>query len=188
VRPPSPAALRRAQILSSIAHPRSYTVEAICAIPHPGPTHCISASMCFTHLLTGSQDGYVRNYDIFTAANSKNFLTSVQRAHCNVMEGSMKAGQLRYWWENPALSPEEFNPNMSQPDLGPIFSIATHSDALWTLTGSDVSAAWLHQRGFAADVGTERPHQSLHDTTQSRPALLQLRCSPGRRIGNGAPA
>ncbi|OCH93418.1 WD40 repeat-like protein [Obba rivulosa] len=134
-RPPTPAQIRRAQLVSEIRWPRSYTVEAICALPHPVPTHALASSLCMTHLLTGSDDGYIRDYDIFTAVNGKNFLTAPQRHHCAVMEGIMKAGQIRYWWENP---------NMMQPatpgedmQLSPVYSLAMHSDALWALAGSD---------------------------------------------------
>ncbi|KAI0736755.1 WD40 repeat-like protein, partial [Fomitopsis betulina] len=134
-RPPSPATLRRAAITTTKSHPRSYTVEAICAIPHPVPTHSLAASACMTHLLTGSDDGYVRDYDIFSAVNGKMFLTAPQRHHCGVMEGLMKAGQIRCWWDNPApvdgpVPPEE-------PVLCPVYSLAMHSDALWALAGSD---------------------------------------------------
>ena len=96
-----------------------------------------------THLLTGSDDGYVRDYDIFSAVNGKIFLTAPQRHHCGVMEGLMKAGQIRCWWENPApvdgpVPPEE-------PVLCPVYSLAMHSDALWALAGSDVSDQSFHE-------------------------------------------
>jgi transcriptional activator SPT8 len=96
-----------------------------------------------THLLTGSDDGYIRDYDIFAAVNSKNFLTAPQRHHAGVVEGLMKSGQLRFWWENPTfhdtnrpglLSVEE------EPGLAPVYSLAMQSDALWALAGTDVCA------------------------------------------------
>ncbi|KAH9935015.1 WD40-repeat-containing domain protein [Fomitopsis serialis] len=131
----SPASLRRAALTTSLGHPRSYTVEAICAIPHPVPTHSLAASACMTHLLTGSDDGYVRDYDIFSAVNGKFFLTAPQRHHCGVMEGLMKAGQIRCWWENPA--PPDAAAPPEEPVLCPVYSLAMHSDALWALAGSD---------------------------------------------------
>lgn len=130
----SPAQARRAKLFSDIRWPRSYTVEAICAIPHPVPTHCLAASACMTHLLTGSQDGYVRDYDIFAAVNGKVFLTAPQRHHCGVMEGLMKGGQIRCWWENPLEVPI---PGAEDVSLSPVYSLAMHSDALWALAGSD---------------------------------------------------
>jgi hypothetical protein len=64
---------RRSQLRPSVLYPRSYTVEAICALPHPVPTHSLAATPCMTHLLTGSEDGYIRDYDIFSAVNGKIF-------------------------------------------------------------------------------------------------------------------
>jgi transcriptional activator SPT8 len=94
-----------------------------------------------THLLTGSDDGYIRDYDIFTSVNGKTFLSAPQRHHASVVEGLMKAGQLRYWWENPAASIPQ--PGVlaieEEPTLAPIYSLAMHSDALWALAGTDVS-------------------------------------------------
>ena len=87
-----------------------------------------------SHILTGSQDGYIRDYDLYTAVNGKTFLTAPQRHHCNVVEGTMKAGQLRTWWENPA----SLNP-AAPGELSPVYSLAMHSDALWALSGSEVT-------------------------------------------------
>ncbi|KAI0636943.1 WD40 repeat-like protein [Trametes polyzona] len=136
-RPPSPAQLRRTKILSGIKWPRSFTVEAICAIPHPCATHALASSLCMTHLITGSDDGYIRDYDLFAAVNGKVFLTAPQRQHCGVIEGIMKAGQIRCWWENaiPTLNPD--GTIAGEPTLYPVYSLAMHSDALWALAGSD---------------------------------------------------
>ena len=121
--------------------PRSFVVEAICAIPHPVPTHALAASYCMTHLLTGSDDGYIRDYDIFSAVNSKNFLTAPQRHHSGVVEGIMKSGQLRFWWENslPQDAPKlKDKVGEDEPSSSPVYSLAMHSDALWALAGTDV--------------------------------------------------
>lgn len=143
-RSPSPAARRRQtlryQIGPNIPFPRSFTVEAICALPHTGPVHSLASSMCMSHLLTGSEDGYIRDYDIFTALNGKTFLSAPQRHHAGVVEGLMKAGQLHFWWENPAApSSKKSNGALLDDDSGlsPVYSLAMHSDALWALGGSD---------------------------------------------------
>ncbi|KAH6918514.1 WD40-repeat-containing domain protein [Coprinopsis sp. MPI-PUGE-AT-0042] len=134
--------------------PRSYAVEAICAMPHPTPTHSLAASYCMTHLITGSDDGYVRNYDIYTAVNGKTFLSQPQRQHAGVVEGLFKSGQIRSWWENPAASEAQkrvgimtsampsVNPQFSHVSddgdgLAPVYSMIMHSDAIWALAGSD---------------------------------------------------
>lgn len=90
-----------------------------------------------SHLLTGSDDGYIRDYDIFAAVNGKNFLTAPQRHHANVVEGLMKSGQLRFWWENP-VRPES-RVSEDDPFVAPVYSLAMQSDALWALAGTDVS-------------------------------------------------
>lgn len=135
--------------IGNLVAPGSYTVEAICALPHPVPTHALASSLCMTHLLTGSDDGHIRDYDIFSAVNSKNFLTAPQRHHSGVVEGIMKSGQLRFWWENPVF-PDILRltgiPGMGgdAPSLSPVYSLAMHSDALWTLAGSDVRAKYVY--------------------------------------------
>ncbi|PCH38001.1 WD40 repeat-like protein [Wolfiporia cocos MD-104 SS10] len=132
-RAPSPAQIRKTKLLSDITWPRSYTVEAICAIPHPVPTHCLASSLCMSHLLTGSEDGYIRDYDVFAAVNGKIFLTAPQRHHCGVMEGLMKAGQIKFWWENPAFQDAGRPEDVS---LSSVYSLAMQSDALWALSGA----------------------------------------------------
>lgn len=95
-----------------------------------------------THLLTGADDGYIRDYNIFSALNGKTFLSAPQRHHAGVVEGLMKAGQLYCWWENPAASnPKKVNGTLLADDdtgVAPVYSLAMHSDALWALGGSDV--------------------------------------------------
>jgi transcriptional activator SPT8 len=114
-------------------------VEAICALPHPVPTHSLASSFCLTHLLTGSDDGYIRDYDIFSAVNGKVFLSAQQRHHSGVVEGLMKSGQIRAWWENPMITPANANAiENDEPGLAPVYSMTMHSDALWMLAGSDV--------------------------------------------------
>lgn len=87
------------------------------------------------HLLTGSEDGYVRDYDIFSAVNGKVFLTAPQRHHAGVVEGIMKSGQLRSWWENPVSLGEAHGADV---ELSPVHSLALQADALWCLAGSNV--------------------------------------------------
>ncbi|KAJ3517176.1 hypothetical protein NLJ89_g676 [Agrocybe chaxingu] len=142
IRELTPAQLRRKALTFTLDKaPRSFVIEAICAIPHPGPTNALASSACMTHLLTGSDDGYIRNYDIFAAVNSKNFLTAPQRQHAGVVEGLMKSGQLRFWWENPVPVQEPRPAGVlaadDEPRSAPIYSLAMQSDALWTLAGTD---------------------------------------------------
>jgi transcriptional activator SPT8 len=92
-----------------------------------------------SHLLTGSDDGYIRDYDVFAAVNGKSFLTAPQRHHCGVVEGIMKAGQIRSWWENPDMSRFNGATQVSDdPSTSPVYSLLMQSDALWALAGSNV--------------------------------------------------
>lgn len=155
-RSPSPVSKRHEAIAAPVGLssfktriPRTYQVEAICALPHPVPTHALACSFDMSHLLTGSDDGYIRDYDIFAAVNSKTFLSAPQRHHAGVVEGLMKAGQLRFWWENPGFNQRRgFVGGQAMPPLGPlmeedaglapVYSLLMHSDALWALAGTDV--------------------------------------------------
>lgn len=140
----TPAQLRRqAWTEARTQSPRAYIVEAICALPHPVPTHALASSHCISHLITGSDDGYIRDYDIFTAVNGKNFLTAPQRQHAGVVEGLMKSGNLRFWWENPgpqARIKQQHGLLEEERALSPVYSLAMQSDALWALAGTDVRA------------------------------------------------
>ncbi|GJE87157.1 WD40 repeat-like protein [Phanerochaete sordida] len=133
----SPAGLRKAKLLADLRWPRSFTVEAICAIPHPAPTHCLASSLCMSHVLTGSDDGYIRDYDIFSGVNGKVYLTAPQRHHCGVMEGLMKAAQIRLWFENPVNLAAMPGP-IDEPPLCAPYSLLMHSDALWALAGTEL--------------------------------------------------
>lgn len=140
-RSPSPASVRKKTLAFPGSHselpPRTFTVEAICAIPHPVPTHALASSFCMTHLLTGSDDGFIRDYDVFATVNGKTTLTAPQRHHCNVVEGNMKAGQIRSWWENPYFVPQSGYPPMGDSSPCPVYSLAMHSDAIWALGGTN---------------------------------------------------
>ncbi|EGN93245.1 hypothetical protein SERLA73DRAFT_189759 [Serpula lacrymans var. lacrymans S7.3] len=50
----------------------------------------------------------------------------------------MKAGQIRYWWENPDLPNYSGGvPVANEPSLSPVYSLAMHSDALWSIAGTN---------------------------------------------------
>jgi len=116
--------------------PKSYTVEAICALPHPTASYALASSLCMSHMLTGSEDGYIRDYDLFTGLNGKTFLSAPQRHHCGVVEGILKYAPIRAWWENPSDSKRE--EGTDEPQLSPVYSLLMQSDALWSLAGTEV--------------------------------------------------
>jgi transcriptional activator SPT8 len=118
-----------------------------------------------THLVTGSEDGYIRDYDIFTAVNGKVFLTAPQRHHAGVVEGTMKSGQVRSWWENPGTPAPSADAGRS-----PVHSLALQSDALWGLSGTDVRN-FVRLHPFVCDS----PHLQLGKIN-----LFTVRHEPGR--------
>ncbi|TFL07476.1 WD40-repeat-containing domain protein [Pterulicium gracile] len=141
--PPRPLVLTPAQIrrkglvFAPTSPPRSFVVEAVAALPHPGPTHSLAASACMTHLLTGSDDGYIRDYDIFPALNGKNFLTAPQRHYSGIVEGILKTVPIRYWWENHSRIKGDVGPPEDDLSFLPVYSLAMHPDALWSLAGTN---------------------------------------------------
>lgn len=101
-----------------------------------------------THLMTGSDDGYIRDYDFYAGCNGKVLLTAPQRQHCGLGEGVMKGGVLRMWWENPSgegtaqptggdVTPAPTNV-LEAGAPSPVYCMALHSDALWGLSGTAV--------------------------------------------------
>ncbi|KAF8522259.1 WD40 repeat-like protein [Hysterangium stoloniferum] len=132
----SPTFLRRSLLYPQLGPIRSYTVETVCALPHLIPTHSLASSLCMTHLLTGSEDGYIRDYDVYTACNGKNFLSQPQRQHCGIQEGAIKAPVARMWWENPMQPLGHSDDNPVGSSLSPVYSLAMHSDGLWGLSGT----------------------------------------------------
>ncbi|KAG9125572.1 Transcription factor spt8, partial [Ceratobasidium sp. 392] len=148
IRAASPAALRRAKFTTPSARPhKSYSIDPICAFPHPVASHSLAASRCMTHLLTGSDDGFIRDYDFYASCNGKVLLTAPQRQHCGLGEGVMKGGVLRMWWENPSGEGREdggaggdVTPGPTNPLEGgapsPVYCMTMHSDALWGLSGT----------------------------------------------------
>ncbi|KAG8710651.1 Transcription factor spt8, partial [Ceratobasidium sp. 395] len=149
IRAASPASLRRAKFTTPNTPPhKSYSIDPICAFPHPVASHSLAASRCMTHLLTGSDDGFVRDYDFYASCNGKVLLTAPQRQHCGLGEGVMKGGVLRMWWENPSGeggredggAGGDVTPGPAGPLEGglpsPVYCMAMHSDALWGLSGT----------------------------------------------------
>jgi transcriptional activator SPT8 len=112
-----------------------------------------------SHLLTGSEDGYIRDYDLFTGLNGKTFLSAPQRHHCGVVEGILKYAPIRVWWENPSDSKRE--EGVDEPPLSPVYSLLMHSDALWSLAGTEVRhSSSTHPHSL---TGIQvRQHQPFH--------------------------
>lgn len=139
----SPAFLRRSLLYPQFpVKAKAYAVEVISALPHPVATHSLASSLCLTHLLTGSEDGYIRDYDVYAACNGKNFLSQPQRQHCSIQEGAIKAPVARMWWENPLQPPDQPDDTPVGQTLSPVYSLLMHSDALWGLSGTSACVSF----------------------------------------------
>ncbi|KAG8937934.1 Transcription factor spt8 [Tulasnella sp. 408] len=145
IKPETPAQKRRGLFVTNHPYPKSYGIEPICALPHPVATDSLASSLCMTYLLTGSQDGFIRCYDFFSSVNNKTFLTAPQRAHCGIAEGNMKAGVLKFWWENwaptiggagTATGSQDKNQG-EEKTLSAVHSMVLQADALWGLSGTE---------------------------------------------------
>ncbi|KAG8969656.1 Transcription factor spt8 [Tulasnella sp. 419] len=135
-RPATPAQIRRSLFVTKPPFPKSWTIEPICALPHPVATHCLAASTCMSYLLTGSEDGFIRCYDFFAGVNGKTYLTAPQRHHCGIGEGTMKAGILKTWWENYSPVAPQQPHDGDDKVLSPVHSMTLQGDALWGLSGT----------------------------------------------------
>lgn len=144
---------------------KSYTIEPIIALPHPEGTHALAASVCLTHFLTGSEDGFIRDYDIFGSANGKTLLTAQQRSYSGLADVNLKAGVLRSWWENgkPVTNGGALTPG-TPASRSSVYSMTMQADALWGLSGTKVSR-FVNLRSpvfFFLISSLGRPHKSVH--------------------------
>ncbi|KZO95406.1 WD40 repeat-like protein [Calocera viscosa TUFC12733] len=129
--PTSAEQQRRSLFFTADVPHRSYGIDPICALPHPEKTHtnCLAGSLCLTHLMTGSDDGFVRDYDFFAGVNGESLLTSQQRQYCGLGEGITKGGVMRSWWMNSSSDGAE-------KQALPVHSLICQMDALWGLSGT----------------------------------------------------
>lgn len=180
-RSPSPAFLRKLSLFPRRPNPKSYTVEAICALPHPTPSYALASTPCMGHMLTGSEDGYIRDYDLFTGLNGKTFLSAPQRHHCAVVEGILKYAPIRMWWENPSdVKREE---GTDEPSLSPVYSLLMQSDALWSLAGTEVRLFSVARSRSLTGIQV-RQHKPLHRSTRTWSSLSCPARAPWRSFSN----
>ncbi|WWD18894.1 hypothetical protein CI109_103349 [Kwoniella shandongensis] len=113
--------------------PNTLSIEAIVGIPLPSAVHSLATSACSSYLLAGSQDGYVRAYDLWGSVNGAQMMTAQQRSVVGLGETVSKAGVGRGWWANEV---EGINGGQVGKRAEPVYSMACEGDALWSLTGT----------------------------------------------------
>ncbi|WVQ99819.1 hypothetical protein IAU59_006962 [Kwoniella sp. CBS 9459] len=132
--PPPPYMIRRSLFTPAFTSPpKSLSIEAIVGIPLPSPVHSLAATSCLSYLLAGSQDGYVRAYDLWASVNGGQMMTAQQRSVVGLGETVSKAGVGRGWWANEV---DGIAAGGIQKRSEPVYSMAAESDGLWALTGT----------------------------------------------------
>lgn len=130
-----------------------------------------------SYLLTGSQDGYVRVYDLWASVNGGQVMTAQQRAVVGLGESVSKAGVGRGWWsvETPVTGLEANGTANGQPPLRkqePVYSLACQGDGLWTLAGTHSGAINLYSL-------RHQPGYLIHSLTGHSAVVSALQLLPG---------
>ncbi|OJJ48391.1 hypothetical protein ASPZODRAFT_61885 [Penicilliopsis zonata CBS 506.65] len=127
----SPSALNNASDFLSAFHPKvrpecltaaSYDIVPTTAAPHSTSINAITATADMRWVFSGGTDGYVRKFNWVESINSKLMLTVAQRHP--FVDSVMKAGVVMTYWEN-----------MDGNTISPVYSLASHSEGLWLLSG-----------------------------------------------------
>lgn len=116
----------------------SFDIVPTTAAPHATSINAITATADMRWVFSGGSDGYVRKFNWVDSINSKLMLTVAQRHP--FVDSVVKAGVLMTYWEN-----------MDGDTLSPVYSLASHSEGLWLLTGLESGAIRLqsvrHEEG-----------------------------------------
>ncbi|WVR07353.1 hypothetical protein IAU60_004394 [Kwoniella sp. DSM 27419] len=140
---PEPPHLARRKLFLPPAHSpaRTLSIEAIVGIPLPSAVHSLASTMCMSYLLAGSQDGYVRAYDLWGSVNGAQMMTAQQRSVVGLGETVNKAGVGRGWWANEV---DGIVGGSVAKRSEPVYSMACESDGLWALAGTQSGPINLH--------------------------------------------
>lgn len=143
----SPNAANAATDLLSAFHPSvrpecltasTFDIVPTTAAPHSTSINAITATADMRWVFSGGSDGYVRKFNWVESINSKLMLTVAQRHP--FVDSVVKAGVLMTYWEN-----------MDGNSPSPVYSLASHSEGLWLLTGLESGAIRLqtirHEEG-----------------------------------------
>jgi transcriptional activator SPT8 len=132
---------------------RTYDVVPTTAAPHATSINAITATADMRWVFTGGSDGFVRKFNWADSINSKLMLTVAQRHP--FVDSVVKAGVLMTYWEN-----------MDGSHLSPVYSLASHSEGLWLLSGLESGVIRLqtlrHDEG--KEIALLRQHNSAVST------------------------
>ncbi|EEH42575.2 uncharacterized protein PADG_07395 [Paracoccidioides brasiliensis Pb18] len=100
----------------------TYDIVPTTAAPHSTSINAVTATADMRWVFSGGSDGYVRKFNWVDSINSKLMLTVAQRHP--FVDSVVKAGVLMTYWEN-----------MDGNALSHVYSLASHSQGLWLLSG-----------------------------------------------------
>ncbi|KAF7587113.1 Transcription factor spt8 [Aspergillus hancockii] len=108
----------------------TYDIVPTTAAPHSTSINAVTATADMRWVFSGGSDGYVRKFNWVDSINSKLMLTVAQRHP--FVDSVIKAGVLMTYWEN-----------MDGNTISPVYSLASHSEGLWLLSGLESGAIRL---------------------------------------------
>lgn len=127
----------------------TYDIVPTTAAPHSTSINAVTATADMRWVFSGGSDGYVRKFNWVDSINSKLMLTVAQRHP--FVDSVVKAGVVMTYWEN-----------MDANALSPVYSLASHSEGLWLLSGLESGAIRLqsvrHEEG--REVASLQQHTS----------------------------
>ncbi|OJZ90476.1 hypothetical protein ASPFODRAFT_56769 [Aspergillus luchuensis CBS 106.47] len=100
----------------------TFDIVPTTAAPHSTSINAVTATADMRWVFSGGSDGYVRKFNWVDSVNSKLMLTVAQRHP--FVDSVIKAGVLMTYWEN-----------MDGNTISPVYSLASHSEGLWLLSG-----------------------------------------------------
>lgn len=106
----------------------SYDIVPTVAAPHSTSINAVCTTADMRWVFTGGSDGFIRKFNWVDSINNKLALTVAQRHP--FVDSVVKAGVLMSYWENWDARPK------TTQTLSPVYSLASHSQALWLLSGT----------------------------------------------------
>src|SRR5271156_2130249 len=140
--PPAPRIRKRSPPVLQPTADRctSYDIIPVLAAPHATSVNTITATTDMRWVFTGGSDGYIRKFDHFGGMNGRVPLTVAQKHP--FVDSVTKAGVLLSYWENeepPNVFSTPVKHSTNAPKISSVYCLAVHSEALWLLSGLEVS-------------------------------------------------
>lgn len=110
-----------------------YDIVPTIAAPHATSINAATATPDLRWVFSGGADGYIRKFNWADTAMGKSMLTVAQKHP--FVDSVVKAGVLSSYWENEDSHPKSSSADNSAPS--PVYSLATHSEGLWLLSGTE---------------------------------------------------